>query len=72
MAKQIISIDLGGTNFRVGLVKNNIILNYFKNKTPKNRKDLLDLFIESINEFNSWKVKGIGVSSPGPLIGGVL
>jgi len=72
MGEKVISIDLGGTNFRVALVKDGKIINYFKKKTSKNKKDLLIDFVNAINEFNSRQVKGIGVSAPGPLINGVI
>ena len=68
----IIAVDLGGTNLRTALVRNNKILKYTKKLTPKNKKDLLNVLSNSISQFMSKNVKGIGISSPGPLENGVI
>lgn len=71
MAK-IIAIDLGGTNLRVALVKDNKILRYIKKKTPKNKNDLLKEMADSISSLMTKDVKAIGVGSPGPLKDGII
>ena len=72
MAGKIIGIDLGGTNLRVALIKNNKILKYIRKKTPSEKQKLLDLMVGLINGFMSKDVKGIGVASPGPLSNGII
>jgi len=70
--KKVIAIDLGGTNLRVALVQNNKITNYVKRLTPKTKKELLKVMYESIDILMSKDVKGIGVSSAGPLKDGII
>lgn len=74
MAKPIIAVDLGGTNLRLGVVKNGKIIEYVKKSTPKKKEELLKEFECSIQELlNKYKrIKGIGVSSPGPLLDGII
>ena len=72
MGDKIIAVDLGGTNLRVSLVKDNKILEYIKNKTPKNKKGIIDLMFSKIESLMDKDVKGIGVSSAGPLKDGVI
>ncbi len=72
MKGKIIGVDLGGTNMRVSLIQNNKILKYIKEKTPKDKKGLLNLMEGLIKGLMSKDVIGIGVASPGPLIGGVI
>ena len=73
---KIIAVDLGGTNLRVGIVQINgnsrKILRYNKNPTPKKEKELVDLMVKMISEFDSKDVIGIGVGSPGPLANGII
>ena len=57
---------------RVSLIQNNKILKYIKEKTPKDKKGLLNLMEGLIKGLMSKDVIGIGVASPGPLIGGVI
>ena len=45
---KVIAIDLGGTNLRVSLVKNNKIVKYIKSKTPKTSKELINLMFKNI------------------------
>jgi glucokinase len=70
--KKVIAIDLGGTNLRASLVINNKIAKYLKNKTPKTEKELIDLMFKSIALLMDKDVKGIGVSSAGPLKDGII
>ena len=72
MAGSKIAVDLGGTNLRVALVKNNKIIKYIKRKTPKEKNILLKKLYESISDFMSSDVKGIGIASPGPLEKGII
>lgn len=69
---KIIAIDLGGTNLRVALLKDNKILRYIKKKTPKNKNDLLREMADSISSLMTKDVKAIGVGSPGPLKNGII
>jgi glucokinase len=69
---RIIAVDLGGTNLRVGLVKDNKILKYIKKKTPKNQEKLLKEMVDSISRLMTTDVKAIGVGSPGPLENGII
>jgi len=70
--KEVIGIDLGGTNLRVALVKGNKILKYIKKKTPKKRDLLIKELLDSISQLMNKNVKGIGISSPGPLKDGII
>jgi glucokinase len=69
---KVIAVDLGGTNLRVSLVENNKILKYIKEKTPKNKGELISLLFKKIEFLMDKDVKGIGVASAGPLIDGVI
>lgn len=70
--KEIIAIDLGGTNLRVALVKNNKIIKYLKKKTPKTKEKLLKVLYSNISALMNKNVKAIGMASPGPLKDGVI
>lgn len=72
VGNKIIGVDLGGTNLRVGLIKNNKIIKYIKTKTPKTSKEIVNVLIDLIEQVNSKDVKGIGISSPGPLKDGII
>lgn len=72
MGDKIIGVDLGGTNLRVALVKNNRVKCYIKNPTPKNQEELLRVMCESISKLFSKDVRGIGVASAGPLEKGII
>ena len=68
----IIGIDLGGTNLRIAIVRNNKISQYHKEKTPKTAAKVKSRIFELIEEYMSNKIKGIAVSSPGPLKDGKI
>lgn len=70
--RKVIAIDLGGTNLRVSLVVNNKVVSYIKEKTPKTQDALLRLLKKNIDSLMEPGVRGIGVSSAGPLLNGVL
>jgi len=70
MGKRV-AVDLGGTHLRVGVVEDNKIIEYVKYDTPKNRKELLSLLVNSISDFMV-DVEGIGIAVPGPLEKGVI
>ncbi len=72
MAGKVIAVDLGGTNLRVSLVRNNKILKYNKDSTPKTKKELVDLLFKRVGSLMDKEVTGIGVASAGPLINGVI
>lgn len=72
MKDKIIAVDLGGTNLRVSLVRNNKILKYMKDKTPKNKKELVNLLFRKIESLMDKEIMGIGVSSAGPLKDGII
>ena len=69
---KVIAVDLGGTNLRVSLVRNNKILKYIKDKTPKNEKDLVNLLFRNIGILMDKDIDGIGVASAGPLKDGII
>lgn len=70
--RRVIAVDLGGTNLRVSLVKGNKIFKYIKVKTPKTQKELVEKLSNKIKELMCFGIKGIGVSSAGPLLNGVI
>jgi len=70
--KETIAVDLGGTNLRVALVKGHKILKFNKVRTPETSRELIKVMISEIEKLMSWKIKGIGVASPGPLKNGVI
>ncbi|MFZ5955257.1 MAG: ROK family protein [Nanoarchaeota archaeon] len=72
MGEKIIAVDLGGTNLRTALVINNKVLCYNKKSTPKNADVLVEELFNSISEFMSNEVKGIGIACPGPLKNGMI
>ena len=67
-----ISVDLGGTNLRVGLVKGKRVLKYLKEPTPKTKEELLKLMVDMISSVIDKDVRAIGVGSPGPLKEGII
>jgi len=67
-----IGVDLGGTNLRVALIKNNKILKYAKVRTPKEKNKLLKKLTEQISKLMSKDVKGIGMACAGPLEKGII
>jgi glucokinase len=69
---KVIAIDLGGTNLRTSLVNNHKIIKYVKNRTPKTERDLIDLMFKNIELLMDKDVRGIGVSSAGPLKDGII
>ena len=70
--RKIIAVDLGGTNLRVSLVVNNKVINYVKKTTPKEADRLIFELEDSISQFMSSDVLGIGIGSPGPLENGII
>lgn len=70
--KEVVAVDLGGTNLRVALVKGNNVLKYIKKRTPKNKDSLLREMVDSISLVMKKNVKSIGVGSPGPLANGII
>lgn len=72
MEKEIIAVDLGGTNLRVSLVKNNKIIKYKRMPTPKTKSAIINKMFDSISELMDNGIYGIGIASPGPLKDGVI
>jgi glucokinase len=70
--KEIIAIDIGGTNIRIARVKNHKIIELIKCETPKTVKEIMNVLYSGIEKFNSSSVKGIGIGCPGPLKNGVI
>jgi len=64
----IIGVDLGGTYVRAALVRNGKIIHMVKRKTEvkKGKKQIIKNIIESIEQVNKGKIKGIGIGCPGP------
>lgn len=69
---EVIAVDLGGTNLRVARVKGRKVVEYLKIKTPNDGGELVKDLFDSINKLMTKRVRGIGVSSPGPLLNGVI
>ncbi len=68
--KNIIGIDLGGTNIKTALVtpKGKIIKKYeTATQVNKGTKTVINNIISSVNKVKSGKIIGIGIGSPGPL-----
>lgn len=67
MTETFLGVDLGGTNFKVGRVKNAIIEATTKNavNVSLSEKELLTILYESIDSVITPNVKGIGVGVPG-------
>lgn len=72
VGNKIVSIDLGGTHLRIAVIVNNKILKYFKEKTPKKSEEIKKRIFELIGGVMTKDVKGISVSSPGPLKNGTI
>lgn len=72
MRKEVIAVNLGGTNLRVALVRNYKIIKYLKKKHSKEKNKLLRELFDSIESLMTKKVKGIGVACAGPLENGVI
>lgn len=70
--KNVIAIDMGGTNLRIAVIRNSKILKYYKEKTPKTSPEIKKRIFELIEEYMSDKIKGIAVASPGPLKNGII
>ncbi len=70
--KEVIAVDIGGTNLRTALIRNNKTARFIRKPTPKNKDELLAQLTDSISEIFEYSVAGIGVSSPGPLKNGVI
>lgn len=69
---KIIAMDMGGTNLRIALIQNNKILKYYKEKTPKTSQGIKARIFELVEDYMSKEVKGIAISSPGPLKNGTI
>jgi len=72
MGKEVIAVDLGGSNLRVALIRNNKIINLIKKKTQKTKEGILGDMSDSISELINRNVKGVGIASPGPLKNGII
>jgi len=74
--RHIIGIDLGGTNLRIGLFKENLSLErkeVFSTKNFKNKIELIEGIIESIEKIINYSrikkqsILGVGLGVPGPV-----
>ncbi len=76
MKRKTIAIDLGGTLLRVALVEKNKIRKLVKKNTPKDKKKLRKELVNSVNKVlenvDKKEIRGVGVSSVGPLEKGVI
>ncbi len=70
--KDIIAIDMGGTNLRIAIVRSNKIIKYHKEKTPKTSLEIKRRIFDLVGGYMSDTIKGIAVSSPGPLKDGTI
>ncbi|MDA3892299.1 MAG: ROK family protein [Salinivirgaceae bacterium] len=65
---QIIGIDLGGTNVRVGLVEDGKVIKHASAKVPVSKSDpepVLKCIIDTVQKIISDSVVGIGIGLPG-------
>jgi len=68
--QNVIGVDLGGTNTKVGLVTPNgkiIKRTEIKTETEKGSKVVIRNILNSIKKVKSGNIEGIGIGSPGPL-----
>lgn len=67
MTKAFLGVDLGGTNFKVGRVKNTVIEKTIKNavNVTLSEKELLIILYKTIDSVITSNVKGIGIGVPG-------
>ncbi|MDO8508291.1 MAG: ROK family protein [Nanoarchaeota archaeon] len=72
MKREVVGVDIGGTNLRAGLVRGEKILNFIRRPTPKDKNLFLKILKDVINEVINENVKNIGVGCPGPLKDGVV
>jgi len=72
--REVVALDIGGTNLRYGLVRNNKIIRFVRRPTPSGKEALLNAIFNSIDEMieNENNVRGIGIASPGPLRNGII
>lgn len=63
---EVIGVDVGGTQIKVGVVKNLTILRSKIIETGQGRTAIINNIITSIEEIIDPKIKGIGVGCPGP------
>lgn len=68
----VIAVDLGGTNLRAALIRNNKILKFIKIRTPSKKNNLLNAISDIIKEVWGDNVNGIGIGTPGPLKNGFI
>jgi glucokinase len=62
----IIGVDIGGTYIKSGIVSRNKIIKKVVLKTGKNKKEVIDNIIKSIEVLFNKKIQGIGIGCPGP------
>jgi glucokinase len=67
MVKQVIGVDIGGTNIRAGLVKNGKIFSKIKLRTDakKGKKALVENIIKAIKSFDLNDISAVGLGVPG-------
>ncbi|NME70061.1 ROK family protein [Flammeovirga aprica] len=65
--KEIIGVDLGGTNMRAGLVKNGEIIDLANGLVPKveDPQIVIDILMDTIRKVMTPQVEGIGIGVPG-------
>jgi glucokinase len=63
----VLGIDVGGTNIRVGLIKQNSLTRIEKLKIVSNgtEDEIIDKIQSLINKFSGEQIKGIGIGVPG-------
>ena len=67
--KECLGVDLGGTNFKVGHVKNGIVISESFNSVNRNvpESELVQTLFKTIDAVITKNVKSIGVGVPGIL-----
>jgi glucokinase len=70
--KNIIGIDVGGTNIAGGKVVNGKVISYANAPTPKTRKKFISALFEVIASLKDKNTKAVGIGFPAPIVNGVI
>jgi len=72
MKKEVIALDIGGTNIRVAVVLGKKVTYFSRFPTPHSKDSFLSLVSRIIQERISSKTKGIGIAFPGQVYNGFV
>lgn len=66
--KIVIGVDIGGTNIRAGVMKDDgDVLKIIHDKTPKSKKDIINKIRSMIDVLNFKEISAIGIGIAGPI-----